>query len=267
MENFMDIKSLFDENEKPLDRLDVQDGGFTAIFRTIACVGDSLSSGEFESLDENGKKGYHDMFEYSWGQYIARAAGCKVYNFSRGGMTAQEYIDGFAEKNGFWDKDKAAQCYIIALGVNDLFGRHMPVGCVSDIAENRKANLRTFAGFYGAIVQRLKEIQPDAKFFFMTIPRSNRDAEYEAEADKHAELLYAITARFDNSYVIDLRKYAPVYDAEFKKQFCLGGHMSPAGYILTARMVMSYIDYIVRHNMRDFKQVGFMGTPFSNPNV
>lgn len=32
------------ENEKPLDRI-VTDGGFCAIFRTIACIGDNLASG------------------------------------------------------------------------------------------------------------------------------------------------------------------------------------------------------------------------------
>ena len=32
------------ENEKPLDRI-VTDGGFCGIFRRIACIGDSLSSG------------------------------------------------------------------------------------------------------------------------------------------------------------------------------------------------------------------------------
>ena len=51
--------------ERPLDNI-TPDGGLSAIFRTICCVGDSLSSGEFESLDENGNKGYHDYFEYSW---------------------------------------------------------------------------------------------------------------------------------------------------------------------------------------------------------
>jgi hypothetical protein len=94
----MDInKLLFNENEKPLDTL-CTDGGFVGIFRTIACVGDSLSSGEFESRDEEGNPGYHDYFEYSWGQYMARTLGNKVYNFSRGGMTAQEFEESFAEK-------------------------------------------------------------------------------------------------------------------------------------------------------------------------
>ena len=34
-------------DEKPLDIFPAN-GGYTSIFRTIACVGDSLSSGEFE---------------------------------------------------------------------------------------------------------------------------------------------------------------------------------------------------------------------------
>ena len=40
--------------------------------------------------------------------------------------------------------------------------------------------------------------------------------------------------------------------------------MNPMGYMLTAKIVMSYIDYIIRHNIEDFKQIGFIGTPFHN---
>ena len=50
----MDIRHyLAAENELPLDRI-VDDGGFACIFRSIACIGDSLSSGEFEKRDANG---------------------------------------------------------------------------------------------------------------------------------------------------------------------------------------------------------------------
>ena len=36
--------------------------------------------------------------------------------------------------------------------------------------------------------------------------------------------------------------------------------MNPQGYLLTAKMTAAYIDYIIRHNMRDFKETGFIGT-------
>ena len=42
------------------------DGGMTAIFRKIGCIGDSLSSGEFE-YDQKGIKGFWDCYDYSWG--------------------------------------------------------------------------------------------------------------------------------------------------------------------------------------------------------
>ena len=36
--------------------------------------------------------------------------------------------------------------------------------------------------------------------------------------------------------------------------------MNPMGYMLTAKLVASYIDYIIRHNMSDFSNVGLIGT-------
>lgn len=245
-------------DEKPLDTL-VADGGFCGIFRTVACVGDSLSSGEFESVDKNGVKHYHDLFDYSWGQYLARMAGCKVYNFSRGGMTAREYCNGFASENGFWDEDKAAQAYIIALGVNDVINGGQTVGSVADVClDDYTKNADTFAGYYAKIIQRYKEIQPDAKFFLVTKPKDHRDERSDG-ADAMSELLYSFADTFSNTYVIDLRRYAPVYDEQFRKRFFLGGHMNAAGYLLSAKFIASYIDYIIRHNFEDFSEIGFVG--------
>ena len=238
----MNINDFFNENEKPLDAL-ISDGGFCSIFRTVACIGDSLASGEFEGTDENGNKTYHDMFEYSWGQFMARAAGFKAYNFSRGGMTASEYMGGYGAANGYFDKEKSAQAYIIALGVNDLYNRGDTVGEVADCETGGK----TFAGYYGRLIKAYKGISPEAKFFFVTFPQEDRraDDDLTVRGEAHRKLLYDFAAYFDNAYVIDLWQYAPVYDAAFRRQFFLGGHMSPAGYAFTAKMFLSYIDYPV----------------------
>ena len=76
-----------------------------------------------------------------------------------------------------------------------------------------------------------------------------------------AEEIRKFVDKTRNCYILDFRKYAPVYDQKFKDTFMLG-HMTPAGYLLTAKMVMSYIDYIIRNNPDDFSQVGFIGTPY-----
>ncbi len=268
----VDIKQFMKiEGEKPLDVLK-DDGGFCSIFRTIGCVGDSLSSGEFESLTKDGVRSYHDMYEYSWGQYMARAIGSKVYNFSRGGMSAKWYCENFAEENGFWDFDKRCQAYIFALGVNDIskiLAGDIELGSIEDVDKCYLGNNKnTFAGYYAKIIQRLKTNQPQAKFFLMTIPRSdNTTEERDKLEDKHRELLYKMAELFENTYVLDFRQYAPLYDAEFRKNFFMSGHMTPTGYVLTAKMVMSYIDYIIRNNPADFAEVGFIGTPWVNVTV
>ncbi len=244
--------------EKPLDRIPL-DGGFCSIFRTIGCIGDSLSSGEFEAINSEGKKSYHDYFEYSWGQYIARQCGSTVYNFSRGGMTAKAYWNGFAETNGYWDEDKLCQAYIIALGVNDICNQHMEVGTTADInLEDYNQNGDTFAGYYARIIQRLKSMQPDAHFFLMTMPRSSNQAR-NVSSEAHRKILFEIAALFENMHIIDLYQYAPVYDEDFRMRFYLRGHLNPMGYIFTARMVAAYIDYIVRENPVEFCTAGFIG--------
>ena len=247
------------EGEKPLDYIPA-DGGFTAIFRTIACIGDSLSSGEFEAENSEGKRSYHDYFEYSWGQFMARQIGAKVYNFSRGGMTAVNYRNSFAENNGYWGEDKLCQAYILALGVNDILNRKMPVGTIDDIdlTDYNHNSTETFAGNYAYIIQRYKSMQPDAKFFLITIPRGVNE-ERNALCAEHAEMLYKLAEMFDNTYVIDLYRYAPVFDQEFRRKYNLRGHMNPMGYLVFARMVSAYIDYIIRSDPEAFQCVGFIG--------
>ncbi len=248
--------------DNPLAEL-LPDGGYTAIFRRIACVGDSLSSGEFETLAADGTRRYHDIFEHSWGQYLARMTGAKVYNFSRGGMTAREYCESFAEANGMWDPEKACQAYIIALGVNDIFGHNMPIGSLADVDFSHPENNRpTFAGYYAKIIQKYKAMRPYARFFLVSMPKAGDDhpdnAKRRADA---AALLHSFAEAFSYTYVIDLFKYAPVYDAAFYEKFGLHGHLNPAGYLLTAKMIGTYIDHIIRSDFPAFRQAGLIDLP------
>lgn len=256
----MDWKNyLYPDNEKPLDRL-VEGYSNTSVFRTIAFVGDSLSSGEFETLNENGEPGYYDLYEYSFGQYIARKNGLKAYNFSRGGLTAATYIRDFYEGHEYWNPEYAAQAYVMALGVNDICFGGYETGSVFDVDINDPANNKpTFAGNYGAIVQRYKKIAPDAKFFFVTFAKTSNKL-FASKAEEHRKILYDLAELFDNCYVIDLYEYGPVHDDEFCKKYFMYGHMNPMGYLHTANMIDSYIDYIVRTNPDDFKNAGFINT-------
>lgn len=234
----------------------------TAIFRKIAVVGDSLSSGELVSVGANGAYGYHDYFEYSWGQFIARELGATVYNFSRGGMTAKEYTDGYADAMRMWDPARAAQCYLVALGVNDLLNLRMPVGSVADICpDDPEKNQPTFAGYYAKIIQRYRAMQPRAPFFLLTMP-SEGDADPVAEdiRAQMAALLYALADYFSDTYVIDLYRDGPVYDQAFRDLYMMNGHMTPAGYLFSAKLILRLWDRILFAHPEKFHDVGFVGT-------
>lgn len=254
----------FNEGEKPLDRIP-QDGGFASIFRTIACIGDSLSSGEFEVPNPEGDVFFFDEYDYSWGQFMARRLGSKVYNFSCGGMTARVYLERFAKEKNFFDPSLKAQAYIIALGVNDVsqvMNGELKLGDEKDIiTDDENAKPETFIGYYTAIISRYRKISPNAKFFLMTCPHTDYDTPERSKLyDRHRDILSMLAERLPDTYLMDFRTYAPEYDIEFRKNCQLFGHLSPTGYKFTADMVMAYMDYIIRKNPNDFKYVGLVGT-------
>ena len=67
--------------------------------------------------------------------------------------------------------------------------------------------------------------------------------------------------------IADDQMLLPVQTAEYKARFYLEGHLNPCGYIFTAQAVMSYIDYIIRHNIKDFARTAFINTEFSDSKI
>ncbi len=258
------------QKDLPLSEI-IRDGGMMNIFRTMGCIGDSLSSGEFE-YDLDGEKGYWDCYEYSWGKQIERITGIQMTNFSHGGLTAYhmyQEADTQTSTNGdinnLFNPQNAKQGYIVALGVNDLRGKtnlqDLYGGRIGDVdtdicMEDYTRNAQTFVGCYAKLIQRLQSIQPDTKFFLVTM--ANDKGGYERE---HALALWKIAEKLENCYVIDLYQYGPEYDAEFREQY-FTGHMVASGYLLTAHLLMTYIDWIIRHNLREFKYVQFIGSSY-----
>ena len=246
------------------------DGGRMCIFRSIGCIGDSLTSGEFE-FDNNGTKGYWDCYDYSWGKYIERETGINTEIFSHGGHTAKHlYIEadrqnsGTPSINNLFSRSNAKQGYIIALGINDMNNINGNTGLYTkglgnpetDIdLENFDNNADSFTGWYAKVIQRIKTIQPDAKFFLVTCPDDGG-----ADRERFADLIVKIAAKLENCYVLDLYRNAPTYDENFKKIHYCGGHLNALGYLYTSYLFMSYIDWIIKNNPEDFSLVQFIGS-------
>ncbi|MBQ0044414.1 MAG: SGNH/GDSL hydrolase family protein [Bacteroidales bacterium] len=260
-----DMRKDNPEDENPIGTIK-ETPGLTAIFRSWGFIGDSLCSGEMECYAPGTDHvSYNDMYEYSWGMQLARLCGAEGYCYSQGGQTAKAWLE--TENSRTWAEARLTpkQAYVIALGVNDFYQYELGNLQMGDLStdvdmEDYKRNADTFAGQMAGIVQRVKSIQKEAKIFVVTRPRGEEGPiSYECFND----IVRGLSDFFSDVYVIDLYRYAWDYGtAEHVVANKLNGHLSAAGYLQTAYMFCTYIDWIIRHNPEDFKNVPLIGTGY-----
>lgn len=238
---------------------DTVNGGQCAIFRKMGFIGDSLSSGEVYKYDGTQyiKK---DFYEHSWGQYLARACGSKGFNFSRGGLRVDtwlnEYYTGGVKANEF--TENKCEMYTIALGVNDAVAiqqGQLTLGSESDIdLSNMDNNANTYYGCYAKIIQYIKSVVPNARIFVITNPNGGETLGLNGAIRYMSE-------HFTNVYLLDMYKYADgLYTSSYltENNLSVQGHLTPSGYIRSYHHIASYIDYIIRNNMEDFMDVCYI---------
>lgn len=248
------------ENEKPLDVID-KTGGYMSIFHDFGVIGDSLASGNMEGVDSSGTYVYRDFLDYSWGKSIERATGCTYHRFSRGGQ--------YLHDNNWFDewKDKIetelCSAYIICIGFNDynwLKEDSSRYGTIADIKSDYTQNPNTLYGQYAKMIQLIKSVQPKARIFLCNMEWNNTDG------SQINTVISDLANHFEYCYLIDLYTYAhePFWGVEniYKTGVY---HKNTLGYQKMAWDVMSYIDYIVRHNMEEFIDVQFIGTDLRLP--
>lgn len=270
-----------------------------SIFHRFAFIGDSLCSGETYGYEGNTRKAA-DIYAYSWGMALCRLIGAEGYCYSNGGQTACGWVYNSDNTHGYvhsdtingirnvgggtWmhmKLDPVKDCYIIALGENDInriedcaggdtymgfnyilgnyndnIGSYDSVNDVDDNDSGEASGTKTFVGCYAGIIQRIQSIQPQAKIFCVTDPRT--------AASALNEQIRGIVSHFSNCYCIDLAQYAPDhYSNAFKNRYFLNGHMSAAGYQYAALEIMTFMDWIIRNNWSDFRDVALVGTGWS----
>ena len=252
-------------NDEPLSEIK-ETPGYAAIFTNVGVIGDSLASGAHNYKKNGVVTAGSNNYEFSWPQYMARLCGTYVYNLSTGGANAKTWCQDMGSERGWgYAKNHPFDTYIIALGVNAK--SLTDVGNLdTDVDMNDyNNNADTFAGWMAGIIQRLKSVRPKAKFFVVTDPRANNPEFDDREQRlKQAGIVRQLAVKFDNVFVIDLLRYGYRVDAQFMQSgFWLYAHGTAAGYLLSAYTIMSYLDWIVRHNLKDFNDIAFI----RNPNI
>lgn len=267
-EEFKDnINSVIDkrqenDTERPLEHI-IRDGGLTRIFRTAGVVGDSLSSGCMEYKDSSGNALGYDRYEFSWIQQMRGICGFdKAENFSVGGLTSKTFWTTQSQKVKNLREDGTnhkCQLYFIALGVNDIADTTMEVGTPNDISNESST---TFYGYYSRIIKLIQSQQPKARIFLVGLPNHSNMTKWGARFRNFRDAIADMVNHFNFVYYLDLYQYELPYDSEFQKIYFNGFHENALGYARTAWVISSYVDWYIRHNYKEFREVGFIGTDY-----
>lgn len=239
-------------SDNPLERIR-NDAGLMTVFRHVGCIGDSLASGEAVYKKADGTTGGKDLFEYSWGQYLARMTGNTYYNWSKGGLRCDTFLSSSLATECF-DGNHKCEAYIIGLGQNEN-NRKYKIGTVEDInLGDYTQNPDTYYGNYGKIIQKIQEMQPKAKIFILTDPlKSVENAGYNSAVREIAGI-------FKSVYLVDLYTYGTaLYNSGFLYQQKRGGHYNAVGYFICAMIISTYIDWIMKKNPNEFREIEFIG--------
>ena len=270
LDNIKNELNMITKDESPLDKI-ISDGGLMNIFQKVVCIGDSLTAGQFEA-NNTGTTTYNTKSDYGYPKHLQRILNNTVKTFAQGGVCAsnaeQSVIKGHSWLNIFSEKalveSEKAECYIIALGTNDIgYYGEFSGDVTTDIdISNYNKNATNSVGGYAGIIQRIKELQPESKIFCVGIPATRNSLETRTVANQKIK---AICDLFSNCYFMDFQRYGVQPDnvIDYKSIYYLGGHRSSQGYYQLAKEYSSYIDFIIRKNPNDFKQIPFIGTNLS----
>lgn len=223
-------------------------------FLKIGCIGDSLASGEVIS-NEDEKTNATDLYEYSWGQYIARDYGIDVKNFSAGGATTRLW---FYYERGYplaSKRENKCDAYMIGLGINDILRLgEAYLGELSDVGNTPETCKDTYYGNYGKILRYIQRWEPKAKIFLFTIPREG-DLE-----EKYNRAIKELAEKFDNAYLIDLVPHIPFFRSLETLGLEREGHYSALGYRLIATKIEEILNQFMLEHSQEFAQIEFIGT-------
>ena len=228
-----------------------------ASFLKIGCIGDSLASGESAYKKADGANGLVDIYEHSWGQFMAKHYGIECVNFSCGGLTTRSY---WTHSRGWASAQKnLCNAYIIGLGQNDrgkLGDEYL--GTLADInLTDCEKNADTYYGNYAKIIQKIKGVQPKAKFFLLPDPIIAIDHAYN-------NAVVEIANKLPDCYLIDLTKYSDMYKTGgFFRANNRGGHYNSIAYNYMGEIIGKEISKFMYANPAEFAQVEFIGTEYA----
>lgn len=231
------INSDTNEDEvKPTD----YDGDDICMFTKGVCIGDSLTAGTMNYLENGSTGNYISINKYSFPANLARLTGLEITNKGDSGDSSAEW---YTTHSG--DDLSGHDFAIIQLGVNDA-ARY---GGWTD----------TSVTAYTNIINKLKAENKNIKIFVATIMPAASYGTQAAQVAVSQGIRDFVTALNDKDVILlDMAVYGHTNDSMAYN--C--GHLSAYGYWRLAKDYKAYISWYISNNKMDFREVQFIGTDY-----
>ena len=235
--------------------------GMTAILHRIGVVGASLTNGGHNTT--NGSFGQAAGREYSWPQRLARLCGITCFNFGQGGYWCKKWLDndgGYYEAVG--EPENKCDAYIISFASNDIYSKSgYYVGTIADVhVGNESENGASYYGYLSQVIARCHDVQKRAYLFVLTYPHGFGETESGGYTQAMRDIVEVYREAGYNIYLIDYAAYGMTVDEATERGFKRNAHYVGAGYQYMTYEICTYIDWIIRHNIEDFKDIAFVRT-------
>lgn len=248
-------------DENPLSIVK-ETAGYTSIIHRLGVVGASFTNGGENTT--SGTCPLSVMREFSWPQNLARLCGSIAYHFGQPGMYCKQWLN---DVGGYYTQmaqpEYACDAYVISFASNDANPSKADygLGTIADVhIGSESENGASFYGYLSQIVARCHSVQPRAYLFLMTYPYDYSQTETKGYNQAMRDIVTAYRNAGYRIYLIDYATYGMTEEQAQNKGMFRGSHYVGTGYQYMTYEICTYIDWIIKHNMEDFKDIAFVQT-------
>ena len=221
-----------------IDGETINQGYFPSIslFRSLGVIGDSYASGEIytESLI--------DYYSLSWGQILGRYCGIKVNNYSKGGLSCQEWLEDTTYGLGKLNATNPDDIYIVAMGINDAYELGIEkLGTIADVVSD---STDSFYSYYGRVIRAITSHAPNAIIMLSTLARWSRAYDAFSEAVRNIGNYYGFS-------VLDLDN-STFFSSSFYRNNMASNHPIAVNYSAMAKEYADLIERALEENVQHY---------------
>ncbi|MBQ7552929.1 MAG: hypothetical protein IJT46_01030 [Bacteroidaceae bacterium] len=234
--------------------------GLTPILHKIGVIGASFTNGAVDIT--SGSVSIDIRREFSWPQRLASLCGITAYNFGQPGMYCSQWLN---DVGGYYtamaQSGNECYAYIISFASNDVSKADYPLGTIADVnIGNESNNAASYYGYLSKIIARCHAVIPKSYLFMLTYPYNYSQTDTNGYNQAMRDLVEAYRNAGYKIYLLDYATYGMEISEATERNMYRGTHFVPAGYQYMTYEICTYLDWIIKNNMDDFKEIGFVLT-------